>query len=130
MLKKISNIILAFIFLFATSGITIYKHYCCERFVKQTLYIAGSDCCKGPCKCCHTEVVTLKLNDNFVSVKTGINFNDFYTNIFKNVELPSDILNLSVIKDFTSYSKNELFIWLLHPLLAESSSAYLSVFRI
>ena len=74
MLKKTGYIIMAVLLLFATSGITIYRHYCGNTLVKASVSFAPVQCCKIPCPRCHNETIKLKISDQFSASYTNHTF--------------------------------------------------------
>lgn len=67
MLKKTATIIMAILLIFATSGITIYRHYCGVTLVKATVSFTPVQCCKIPCPMCHNETIRLKISDQYAA---------------------------------------------------------------
>jgi hypothetical protein len=74
MLNKTANIVMAVLLLFATSGITIQRHYCGNALVKATVSFSPVQCCKIPCPKCHNETIKLKIYDQFSASYTNHTF--------------------------------------------------------
>jgi len=64
MFRKVSNIIVIFLLLLATAGVTISRHYCGEELVSVSVFSKHDSCCDRM-DCCHDETFTLKINDDF-----------------------------------------------------------------
>jgi hypothetical protein len=130
MIKKSLNILLAFVFLFATTGITIYSHYCGGYMVEQSVYFKTEGCCEGFCKCCHTEVLSVKVTDNFLSEKLELNFTKIISKLLDINKYTLEIASY-ISKSFSSQSTGrEVIFWLLHPLLPAEKTSILCVFRL
>lgn len=130
MIKKSLNILLAFVFLFATTGITIYSHYCGGNLVEQSVYFKTEGCCNGSCNCCHTDVKSVKVTDNFLSEKLDLNFSKI---ISKLLDINKYTLEIATFISNSFSSKStvyEVIIWLLHPLLPAEKTSILCVFRL
>ena len=67
MFKLPGNIILIFILLLSTSGITISKHYCGKTLVHTAIYSTPDKCCTGNCTGCHDKRVHIQIKDRFES---------------------------------------------------------------
>lgn len=92
MLKKTGYIIMAVLLLFATSGITIYRHYCGNALVKTTVSLASAQCCKIPCPLCHNETIKLKISDQFSASFTNDTFSNEVKDILTFPSLPQFII--------------------------------------
>ena len=77
MLKKTTNIIMAVLLIVATSGITIYRHYCGTTLMKATVSLEAAKCCKIPCPLCHNETIKLKISDEFSASISGLQTSRF-----------------------------------------------------
>src|SRR5690554_487223 len=66
MLKKVSHIIIAFVLLLSTTGLTVSKHYCHDLFISASLFSEAESCC-GEADCCHNEIAFFQVDDDFVS---------------------------------------------------------------
>ena len=73
MFRKIANIITVLALLVATTGIIISKHYCGDTLVSVTIDARAESCCGTTCNCCHTDIVSIHLKDNFVNQHISIN---------------------------------------------------------
>jgi hypothetical protein len=65
MIKKISHIILAFVVLVTSVGMTVSSHYCGSTLESVSIIIAPDQCCDNLDGCCHDESFTIKIEDNF-----------------------------------------------------------------
>jgi hypothetical protein len=88
MLKKIANIIMAVMLLFATSGITIYRHYCCGSLVNTSVYSTPHHCCKTNCPGCRNEIINLRIADQFESFQSQIDLKSGFTTLLQQHSLP------------------------------------------
>jgi hypothetical protein len=88
MLKRSANIIMAILLLFATSGVTIYRHYCCGSFVGTSLYSVPGHCCKTDCPGCRNEIINLRIADQFESNSTQADFKADFKTLFSQHSLP------------------------------------------
>ncbi len=128
MLKKILNIFLIFALLFSTTGITVYSHYCSGYLVEKSIYVNPEGCCKGPCNCCHTDVLSAKVTDSFIDSKLCVNFDEIVKELVDYNKYP--VLIKSAVHDVSlmvSYP-DEVYVWLLHPLLSTDRNSLLCVF--
>lgn len=76
-MKKIISILLAFIFLFSTTGVTFATHYCGDKAINYKIVFLLNDkhdCvgCEMKKGCCRDEIKNLKIQDDFVSSYFGI----------------------------------------------------------
>lgn len=67
MLRKIANIVLAFLLLLSTAGVTISKHYCGGELKSIALDKNADKCCETP-GCCHNETTLFQLKENYTPV--------------------------------------------------------------
>ncbi|WP_321317591.1 HYC_CC_PP family protein [Labilibaculum sp.] len=65
MLKKISHLLLALVIFVVTTGITISTHYCGGNVKDVSFLSATKACCEIPQGCCHDEVFTVKIENDF-----------------------------------------------------------------
>ena len=89
MLKKTGHIIMVVMLLFATSGITIYRHYCCGRLVNTSIYSVTHHCCETNCPGCRNEIINLRIADQFESCQNQINLKPDYKTLFEQHSLPT-----------------------------------------
>ena len=64
MLKKISHIILSFMLLVSTMGMTVSKHYCGGELVSVSLFQEAESCCEMD-GCCQNESHFYQLKEDF-----------------------------------------------------------------
>jgi len=128
MLKKIGYIIMAVLLLFATSGITIYRHYCGNTLMKTAVSFAPKQCCKIPCPRCHNETIKLKISDQFSASYTNHTFSKEIKDLFTFSSFPQFIIasltNLTPSHS-QSFKVKPLFA---NPFLAGNPEARLQVF--
>jgi len=67
MKTKFLHIIVAFLLLISTLGITIDRHYCGNRLISASIYPVTNFCCNGHCKKCHNETQNIRVTDAFES---------------------------------------------------------------
>lgn len=78
-MKKVFIAILAFLYMFVSSGVAMEIHYCMGKKAGMDLYGTGNDKC-GKCGmkekkgCCSDEHKFFKLNDSHKNVSNNINF--------------------------------------------------------
>ena len=129
MIKRIAHISLIVLLLFATSGITFYKHYCGNTLISKSIILKPDNCCKKPCKSCHNEAKQFKITDNFQASNSTVEFKIFVKSILDN-SLP--IVVLFTVFDFTSIKYLNYKVKTCDkPLpIADKSTASLQVFRL
>ena len=69
MLSKISHISISILLLIATTGLTISNHYCSHSLAQSEKTSTESNCCDVNSDCCHKEVQTLRIDNEFESTK-------------------------------------------------------------
>jgi len=74
MLKKISHILLAMLLLVTTMGMTVSKHFCGDDLKSISLFTEAESCCDIPTGCCHDELVTVDIQDDFSASVFHFNF--------------------------------------------------------
>lgn len=88
-MKKVLNISLVVLLLTATSGFTIFKHYCGTELVSVKINVKPIPCCgKNSIGCCHEESNTFQLREYFNITQSFIadfNFSSFVVDLFMNV---------------------------------------------
>lgn len=69
MFRIITHIALSFLLLFATMGLTVSKHYCCEELIEVSINAEAEPCCgdMGSSDCCHDETEIYQFDEDFVS---------------------------------------------------------------
>ena len=128
MLKKTGYILMAVLLLFATSGITIYRHYCGNALVKATVSFAPTQCCKIPCPRCHNETIKLKISDQFSASYTNHVFSKEIKDLSAFPSFPQCIIASLVnlpISHIQSFKVKPLFAF---SFLAGNPEARLQVF--
>lgn len=66
MLRKAGHIILGFIIVVVTMGVTINKHYSGGTLHSISLFFEAESCCERDCDYCSDESHTYKIDDNFL----------------------------------------------------------------
>lgn len=66
MLRKAGHIILGFIIVVVTMGVTINKHYSGGNLYSISLFFEAESCCERDCDCCSDESQTYKIDDDFL----------------------------------------------------------------
>jgi len=74
MFRKASNIATMLMLLISTTGFTISKHYCGNKIVSVSIDSRAESCCGTACDCCHTENITIHLEDDFVIQAFSVKF--------------------------------------------------------
>ncbi|MDP4208474.1 MAG: hypothetical protein Q8928_06640 [Bacteroidota bacterium] len=125
MLKKVYHIFIVCLLILATSGVTVYRHYCSGTLVSTSLVDHEKSCCGAAhCKSCHNEAKQFKVIDNYnVSFfKTDFDGKSISIVLYS-VETPeflSEISTSSFIYPFSCASP---------PLITENAAALLQTFR-
>ncbi|TFH24647.1 MAG: hypothetical protein E4H10_10320 [Bacteroidia bacterium] len=74
MVRKISHIIVSVLLLIASTGFTIYKHYCGEDLMAESILTEQEDCCDTAQSCCHEEAETIKIDVEYLSTSFDNSF--------------------------------------------------------
>jgi hypothetical protein len=74
MLRKISHIILAFVVLITTMGMTVSAHYCGGELKSIQLIEQSESCCGDSCDSCHNEIIKVEVEDDFTIQTFTIDF--------------------------------------------------------
>ena len=69
MVRKIIHIGLSITLLISTAGISISKHYCCDRLISVSLYSNADPCCDEQTGRCDDETENYRLDDDFTAVE-------------------------------------------------------------
>ena len=72
MLKNLTHIILSFVLLVSTTGVTISKHYCCDRLISVSFYSEADPCCDDEGGCCDNKTETYQVEDDFTAAEYQI----------------------------------------------------------
>ena len=133
MFKKSGYIIIVLTLLFATTGLTINRHYCGKQLMQTSLYSTPHGCCGESCKGCHNEIIKLRITDNFQSSNSRIDYSEGFKTVLKDHALPL-ILAYS-IAPFTDLVKNPPGDYSIKvppnlPLQAGRITSFLQVFLI
>jgi len=79
MLKKISHIILAFIVLITTMGMTVSAHYCGGELKSIQVINESDSCCGDACGSCHDEIIKVDIEDDFTIQTLNIDFTQVFS---------------------------------------------------
>jgi len=74
MIQKVSHIILSFLLLLTTTGLTISSHYCGNRLVGVTINSEAEPCCDMEGRCCQNVTQIVKVNDNYTTTSNNFSF--------------------------------------------------------
>ena len=74
--RLILNTAVSIILLLATTGYTIFKHYCDDRLVSVSINSETVPCCDMEGGCCTTESKHFQLEDDYISTIIDFNFTD------------------------------------------------------
>lgn len=133
MLRKTAHIIMVVMLIFATSGITIYRHYCCGRLVDTSIYTTTKHCCETHCPGCRNEIINLRIADQFESYQNRIDLKPGFKTLFEQHSLPT-VLAFSTTShpalSFDTQGDHSLKPYPKNSVYAESNIAFLQVFRL
>jgi len=123
LINKTINILISFLILVSTSGITIDKHFHQNELFSISFFGEAESCCDGPCDCCHNEKESIIIKDNFISSSNFVLADVFpqYISLFN----PEDLL----INEYQDIF-NEVCIRNRPPPLSAKKFKLLQVFRI
>nr|NQU90370.1 hypothetical protein [Bacteroidota bacterium] len=76
MLNRISHIILAFLILLTSIGMTLTMHYCGGQLKSVSVITTAEACCDTP-GCCHNKTITIKIEDNFLIASDTFGFSQW-----------------------------------------------------
>jgi hypothetical protein len=96
MLKRTGHIFIAVLLIFATSGVTIYRHYCCGRLVETSVYSVTKHCCETNCPGCRNEIINLRVADQFESYQNRVDLKPGYKTLLEQHSLPTLLAFLTV----------------------------------
>lgn len=85
MIKRISHILIALIVFVVTTGMTISTHYCGTSVKDMSFLSEIAPCCDDTTGCCHSETITLKIEDSFSISSYSFDFSEV------EIELPAII---------------------------------------
>jgi len=69
-MKKVFHILISFIFLALSIGITIHKHYSAGKLYAVSLFGQPESCCEIPCDCCDDESIVYQITDDYLFSST------------------------------------------------------------
>lgn len=100
MLKKVSHILLSFLLLVTTTGLTINRHYCGDNLESISIFSEPQSCCEMP-NCCHNESIVIQLEEDFSISSFNISFEQIavvlpnFSSLFN-----ADLQEISDFKEF------------------------------
>lgn len=65
--KKLGHIILVFLLLISTAGVSINKHYSGGELFSTALFLEADSCCETPCGCCDESTETIKVEADYMA---------------------------------------------------------------
>ncbi len=124
MFKKVAHILVIFVLLVSTGGITITRHYCGASLISCSLFSTPESCCGSGCDKCHNHSCFNKLTDEF----NGTAVNADHPKIFSRVVFASLSIILTDQKPVVSWSAiSDIRKFLIHK--AGDLPAFLGSFR-
>ncbi|WP_320019528.1 hypothetical protein [Labilibaculum manganireducens] len=103
MLKKFSHLLLALVIFVVTTGITVSIHYCGGHVKDVSFLAAPKACCEIPQGCCHNEVFTVKIENDFSISSYTFDFEQLEVVLPVLIELIKVETPLKVRKNFVEY---------------------------
>jgi len=73
MIKGFINIIVSFLLLTSTAGLSITRHYCGDKLVEIGIYKEPAPCCDMD-GCCHNETSFFQVKENFFTPDNSVSF--------------------------------------------------------
>jgi hypothetical protein len=122
MFGKVIHIIITLLLVTGTAGVTFTQHYCGNKLVATSVFVAPHTCCGTHCKACHNETISLKVMDTFIASSFQVEGADVLT--IAGV-LPSMYLMPVTGFSLTSNLSNQH----APPLIFSNSTAFLQTFR-
>ena len=114
----------------STSGITIYRHFCGNNFIKTTIAVKPDKCCKGPCKGCHNESKYFVLKGNFEANRLNLDFRSHSKTLINFPIVPVNLYLCEYISMPAWKPDSGSKPWSLNPSHAEDKSVFLQVLLI
>jgi len=65
--KKIGHIIMIFLLLISTAGVSINKHYSGGELYSTAIIVDADSCCENPCGCCDEKSEQLKVEADYLA---------------------------------------------------------------
>lgn len=79
MLRKISHILIAFVVMITTMGLTVSAHSCGGVLKSIQLLSEAENCCGDSCPNCENEIIKVEIEDDFTIQMINFDFSqDFY----------------------------------------------------
>lgn len=131
MLKKVAHIAIVILLLLATTGVSVYKHYCGNTLISKTIGMQKKSCCgDAHCNSCHNDIANFKISDDFEASYFDINLKASATRIL------DKLIDNILIGLYSSFSPSAVYL-IYHsaytepPLLAcADRCARLQVYRL
>ena len=67
MIKFILNIVLTFVLIAGTTGVSINKHFCGNHLVSSSIGYEDEDCCGNKCENCFDVTKIYQIDDDFIT---------------------------------------------------------------
>lgn len=131
MIKRFGHILIIFVLLFGTTGMSIIRHYCGSNLINTAIYSTPDNCCKEDCKGCHNEKITFRITDQFESCQTQLDFKLGFTTLLEKHSLPTILaFSNTVIETLLNDTLGDHCIKPTSPkpICAGQSSPFLQVF--
>ena len=74
MLKKISHILIAFVVMITTMGLTVSAHSCGGELKSIQLLSEAENCCGDSCPNCENEIIKVEIEDDFTIQMINFDF--------------------------------------------------------
>jgi hypothetical protein len=124
MVKRISHIIISFLLIVATTGVTLTRHYCGNQLISSSVLGKAHNCCGTHCKSCHDEISSFRVTDNFVA--SAFKMDQAQQLVLNWLATPGiDLFSITFDHNFTVNK----FLFNSSPPIAENSPALLQIFR-
>jgi hypothetical protein len=134
MLKKAGYTLLMMLLLFATTGMTITRHYCGQNLTAVAVFSTPDNCCGEQCPRCHNEKISFRITDNFEGAQLRVDFESGFKLLLEKHALPILLEQSSVTNLFLStYDPGGYIIKPIPkiiPLYAGHSTSFLQVFLV
>jgi len=65
--KKFGHIIMIFLLLISTAGVSINKHYSGGELYSSAIFVDADSCCENPCGCCDEKSEHLKVEADYLA---------------------------------------------------------------
>ena len=66
-IKKLAHILMIFLLLIATAGVSINKHYSGGNLFSTSVFVEAKSCCETPCSCCKNTSELVQVKADFIA---------------------------------------------------------------